>query len=736
MDRTVIGKIVGSMLAICVLIFGFGVLAGCNTGKGTVGEISDIDFIDNPENLGVPSEAPGFQVLQSDITEMKLGLTTARAVAFPSQMTILVRLPRLPEGAKFTCLVGVDSKGPKPPETRFSINRRSVQSVNTQLATLWLKNGEAKEWTDMEADLSKFAGQEIMLGIEAMASSDKAIPYLANPRLVVPKKDPVKHVIVLCIDTLRTDHVGCLGGTGGMTPNLDKLAKESVVFSSCESACPWTLPSVASTITGKYPGVIAADSVSEHLRSEETTLAELFHEKGYRTGAITNNHYVSAEVGFFQGAESQRESPKAPANEEVDASLEWIGKHLDENFYLYIHFFDCHVPYQPPEPYLSKFKRGSGRFETKFENPNEIRSGELVLTDSEKEQLRGLYSGCVAFSDAELGRMIDKLKELNAWDNTMLVVFADHGEEFWEHGGYEHGHSMYDEVTHVPLFIKAPDVQPAMRSDRVGLIDVFPVIINRAGLRIPDGLNGQNIFAPDYDQKTQRRFFIEGCIHATESKALMDGGYKQILYFDGVKSPELFNLDNDPGEKTNLISTEKEKSEALSAELIVYGSRTGEGCHFRFYPPKDYRGHTFRVVATTQTGVFKDWKENTRGEVKDKSSDGKRLEISAKLDVTNFLALDFYIEPEDAAVTFTLTDENSPDAKFPWFLGSSDVPGDMNVQAISMTDRRIAMSLPQARLTDSEGAFIWSVPPSVRAQFENTLSPETRQELSAVGYLH
>ncbi|MFH1675472.1 MAG: sulfatase [bacterium] len=736
MDRTGIKKIIRGIFVLCILIFGFSVLDGCKQGNGPVEEISDMDFIDNPGDLGVPSDAPGFQVLQSDIIEMKLGLTTARAVAFPPQMSILVRLPRLPEGAKFMCLVGVDYKGESVPETRFSINRRSAQNVKTQLATLWLKNGDAKEWHDMEADLSRFSGQEITLSVDAMASIEKGVPFLANPRLVIPKKDPVKQVIVLCIDTLRTDHVGCFGGSGGMTPSLDKLAKEAISFSSCESACPWTLPSVAATITGKYPGIIAADSVSEHLRSEETTLAELFHEKGYRTASITNNHYVSAAVGFFQGNESQRESPKAPADEEVDAALEWIGKHLDENFYLYIHFFDPHVPYQPPEPYLTRFKRGSGRFEKVFESPNEVRSGELVLTDSEKEQLRGLYNGCVAFSDAELGRMIDKLKELNTWDNTMLVVFADHGEEFWEHGGFEHGHSMYDEVTRVPLFIKVPGVQPAMRSDRVSLIDVVPTIINWAGLSVPEGLNGKNILSPDYDQKDERRFFIEGCIHATESKAIVEGGYKQILYFDGVKSPELYNLDSDPGEKNNLVSSEKDKSEALSAELIVYSSQTGEGSHFRFYPPKDLRGNTFRVVATTENGVFKDWKENTRGEIKDKSFESKRLEVSAKLEVTDFLALDFYIEPEDAEVVFTLIDEDSPDLKLPWSLGSSGNSSEMNELRISMTDKRIAMSLPQARLTDSEGAFIWSVPPSVRAQFEGTLSPEVRQELSAVGYLH
>jgi hypothetical protein len=493
---------------------------------------------------------------------------------------------------------------------------------------------------------------------------------------------------------------------------------------------------VAATITGKYPGMIAADADTEHLRSEETTLAELFREAGWRTGSITNNRYVSAELGFFQGYEYQLESPKAPADEVTDSSLAYIDAHKDENFFLYIHYFDPHVPYSPPEPYLSQFRRGSGRFISEFSDPNGIRSGELVLTDEEKEQLHGLYEGEIAFSDAEVGRLIDRMKALGLWDSTTMVVFADHGEEFWEHGGYEHGHCVYQQVIHVPLLARVPGQEPSVREDLVGLVDVAPTLIASAGLRRPDGLVGRDLFAGPGNEGGSRRFISEACIHATESKALIEGAWKLILHFDGKTGPELYNLADDPGELHSKVGEEAELFQRLMGELLVYAGQTSEGCHLRVYPTDETRDKAFEVVVTVAQGKFGDVSSEARGEIVEETVEDAKLAYQVKLGRGNYFALDFFVEPEDAEVSFTVRCVEAPETALPWYLGASSTSFQANGLSISLVDGRIAMSYPRARVTDSEGVYIWSVPPSVRTQFEGTLSPETLEELRSLGYIH
>jgi len=695
-----------------------------------------IDFFDRRELIGAPAAEIEFEPLETEAERVKIGLESRRAVAFPLDKPILVQIPEVTEGARFTCAVALETPRDLVPDAWFTFSRSTPAGVESLLYTEPFRARSPETWHDVSLDLSEFAGRKIMLRIRPSALNQQVKAYLANPRLVVTGDSKRKRVIVICIDTLRADKVGCFGSQEGLTPVLDSFAQEAVRFANCESASPWTLPSCAAVITGRYPGLMAADSTSEVLRDAETTLAELFHAAGWRTAAVTNNHYVSADVGFFQGVEYQRESPKAPANEQLTAAADWVKLHAGEDFYLYVHLFDPHVPYTPPEPFLSRFSRGSGRFPTEFASPNEVRSGELVLTDGEKEQIEGLYDGAVAFADDELGKFFGQLKALGVWDTSAVVIFADHGEEFWDHGGYEHGHTVYEELTHVPLLVKLPGVTASVKEDRVSLVDVFPTVVKWAGLEVPGAVVGLDLLSPPPPEAQPRTMLVEGCIHSTEKKAFIQGDWKQILYFGEDLPPELYNLKDDPQERQNLFTREKQLGEELSSQLLMYSIQTSEGCHARLYPLEGVRNVTYELGATVEGGAFSDIVVGyKKGALVAEIKEPNRIVSQVMLETGGYIGIDFNVTPEDAEVTFTANIIENPVAEFPWYLGSADDPINASKLTMSILDPRIAMSYPQARRSTSTGAYVWSVPPSILAELENTLSPEARQELRALGYV-
>jgi hypothetical protein len=287
----------------------------------------------------------------------------------------------------------------------------------------------------------------------------------------------------------------------------------------------------------------------------------------------------------------------------------------------------------------------------------------------------------------------------------------------------------------VPLLARFPGHEPAVVDRRVSLIDVLPTFIGWAGLETPAGLMGRDLFGTESQEASPRRFLIEGCIHATESRACIQDDWKQIVHFDGATGPELYDLAVDPHEKDNRVIGEQSRADELSSEIVIYSAQTSEGCHFRLYPTEEAPNGTFTVTATTANGKFSDVRASSTGSIETENVEDSRLEYGAQFRRGGYFGLDFMIEPEDAEVTFSASFGDNPDVQFPWYLGASAAPFTAGEYTISMTDPRIAMSYPQARLTTSEGVYIWSVPPSVRASMEGTLSPETIEELVSLGYI-
>ena len=304
------------------------------------------------------------------------------------------------------------------------------------------------------------------------------------------------------LDTLRADHLGFYGYGRDTSPNLDAFARENIAFKYAFTAVPWTPPSVATMFTGLYPashGHVPPNSApdarvnAKRLSPELVTLAEILSGHGYRTAAVSPNPWITPTFGFHQGFESFQYLDRRPAGEIVSAGIDLVERFTRrrEPFFVYLHFLDPHTPYTPPNPYVEMFP---GRPETEIP----YRRG--------MHRLMRRYDAEIRYLDDELGRFFSFLKRKGLYDRALIVVIADHGEQFREHGGIQHGNSLFNEEVRVPFFIRDP------RSRRraevvetvVSTVDLFPTILGQLDIAPPaDQRDGISVFdAPALAKRT------------------------------------------------------------------------------------------------------------------------------------------------------------------------------------------------------------------------------------------
>lgn len=340
---------------------------------------------------------------------------------------------------------------------------------------------DERSWQHARVDLMELAGQRGTLRFSCAGERDELTTLLlSNPTLAVPADPERPNVIILVIDSLRADGLGLYGNERNPSPNIDALANESVVFDRAHSTAPWTLPSTATLFTGMLPdhhGVGMIRKRSTTFRENTQLVPEHFKDAGYATAAVTDNRLIAADRGFSPGIDhfderSLRGGLNHGGGRVTRLALQWLERHSDENFFLYLHYFDPHWPYQAPAPYtekyispqmheqmtndliregnLTKIRRSQGRIDRAF-NMTDPKSRLSV------EYLRALYDAETSYSDSEIGKVLDYLRTTDAWDNTLVLITADHGEEFGDHGWLGHGHTMYEELLHIPLLIRFPD---------------------------------------------------------------------------------------------------------------------------------------------------------------------------------------------------------------------------------------------------------------------------------------
>jgi arylsulfatase A-like enzyme/Flp pilus assembly protein TadD len=386
---------------------------------------------------------------------------------------------------------------------------------------------------------------------------------LVFQRYYSPLKE-VRNVILISIDTCRADYLSCYGYNRQTTPNIDQLAGEGILFLNAYSPVPMTLPAHGSMLTGTIPPFHGIhDNLGYQLGQENETLAEILGRNDFSTGAVISAFVLDSQFGLDQGFDYYNDRFEKPVktlniNErrggEVNRfALEWLEEHKSERFFLFLHYYDPHLKYEPPEPFATKF----------YGNP---------------------YAGEIAYTDHCIGQVIKKLKDLGLYESTLIVVTGDHGEMLGEHGENGHMYFIYQSAIKVPFIFKLPGRHMAKKIDEsVGIIDIVPTVCSMLGIMIPAQVQGQGqdltgYFENKHHLLSQRHIYCESMgptrYGGNSLLGMVEGRWKYIQ----TTRPELYDLLEDPGETNNLVTKQPHRARILRERLkMVLEESVGKG---------------------------------------------------------------------------------------------------------------------------------------------------------------
>lgn len=369
------------------------------------------------------------------------------------------------------------------------------------------------------------------------------------------------NVVLISIDTCRADRLSCYGYPRETTPRLDELARRSIVFSEAVTPAPNTLPAHCSMLTGMLPPSHGVRyNLKYRLGTSSLTLAEILKAKGYETGAIIGSFILDSRFGLDQGFDTYNDEMPTVAGKKSEESerrgeevsglaLKWLDRDHDKPFFLFLHYYDPHTPYAPPEPYAAQFK----------EDP---------------------YAGEIAYVDHCIGSVLDKLKALNLYDSSLIIVVGDHGESLGQHAEEDHGFFLYQSTLHVPLMVKRPGQEEGrwIKEQRVSVVDLTPTILGCAGIKVPADMSGRDLTPclegkPVPSSYEKRVLYSEtivptqyecaplfGLVSATTSPG------RNWKYIETLR-PEIYDLSSDPAERTNAATSDPARLESLRNTL-------------------------------------------------------------------------------------------------------------------------------------------------------------------------
>jgi arylsulfatase A-like enzyme len=364
------------------------------------------------------------------------------------------------------------------------------------------------------------------------------------------------NVLLVVVDTLRKDHLGCYGYHRNTSPNIDRLAEVAVRYDNAISQAPWTSPSLSSLFTSLYPSAIGIEDVQFVLDDELILLSEVLRDHGYTTGAVVSHTYCASWWNFSQGFDffeegaiySQVSSPDVTRD-----ALKFLDRYKAEPFFLFLHYFDPHDAYlvhpgfefSTGRPYEGPVK---GRLNAKM-----LRELPPVLRPEDIDEIVRHYDSEVAFTDKHVGKVLDRLRHLELFDDALIIVTADHGEEFKDHGGLRHGYTLYQELINVPLIIKYPGLGAGVVKETVALLDLYPTVLGVASLSVDHEIEGIPL-VPFHAAAREgpRTVFSETSRHGrSERRAAVSGPLKIIRDLKG-DTLETYDLSTDPGERRDL----------------------------------------------------------------------------------------------------------------------------------------------------------------------------------------
>lgn len=395
------------------------------------------------------------------------------------------------------------------------------------------------------------------------------------------KKPTGPNIILIVVDCLRADHLSSYGYSRETSPIMDDMAATGILYKNAYSCAAWTKPAVASIFTSLYPNrhntIMNVDALPDRL----LTLAEILKNNGYNTGFFNGgNPNIGGKLNFYQGFDSFFE-PARWGMILTDQFLTHISGIENKKFFAYLHYMDLHLPYNRNEY--------NDYFSEKTENyllmpryislePIRLATAADAFPEKDRQYLAALYDGQIRYVDSAIKKIISTLKEKNLLENTIMIITSDHGEELWDHKNFEHGHTLYNELLHVPLIITGGKFKPSVIETPVSIIDLFPTILDLANIPFRKlKIDGKSLL-----KVRSRPLFAMGTLFNDEKYCLIKNNLKLIFnsgktitkkpligYYSKEKF-ELFNLKHDPIEQHNLSNDMQKEIRGMKKELAEF----------------------------------------------------------------------------------------------------------------------------------------------------------------------
>jgi arylsulfatase A-like enzyme/Flp pilus assembly protein TadD len=432
----------------------------------------------------------------------------------------------------------------------------------------------------------------LYFGIPALIVLAALVYLLLIPRVPLSRLKGAEdfNYIIISVDTLRADRLGCYGFSDVKTPTIDMFASIGVKFERCIAQTPLTLPSHTSLLTGTFPTFHGVrDNGGFLVPQEMNTIAELFKQNGFQTSAFVAAYVLDSKWGIDQGFDYYFDNfdlskyktislgnVQRPGNEVVDEVIPWLDRHKQQKFFTWIHLYDPHTPYEPPSPYNEMYP----------DHP---------------------YIGEIAYTDSQIARIWEYLEKNGLVDNTILVFTSDHGESLGEHREMAHGFFVYQAGVHVPLIFVTPFelFQGISRSAVVSLVDIMPTVLDLSGIPIPDQVQGKSL-VPIFSSESQTKYFSYSetfypRFHYgwSELKSYQDERFKLIV----APRLELYDLADDPGELNNLIDGQPEEARRLMSLINEFIEETGKDAYDLDYSHMDEESRQ-KLAALGYIGTF------------------------------------------------------------------------------------------------------------------------------------
>jgi arylsulfatase A-like enzyme len=544
----------------------------------------------------------------------------AFSAPFPSRLTFEVAVPSTPQ-LKFS--IGLTSRRTV---VRARVDFKVIVSEESKSYNVFretIRGRQANRWHHRTVNLKAWEGKRVDITLEVSPAFEAGGPVPWADRIGTVWGNPVvrnrpvdrtenasqqQSVIILMVDALRYDFLGSSGFQGDISPNLDWLAKESVIFGNCFSQAPWTKPSIATLFTSTYPsvhrmtdhgGIFAGRRgeetelafASEILSEQLVTLAEGFSEHGYQTAAFVTNPWLAPGYGFEQGFEVYELLDNTKGI--MQRARNWLSSMPSKSpFFLYLHFMDVHGPYDAPEkdfrvmlpsPSLEndvsngeskplsfpQYLQGVPWFDGEGidDDHRKVSWGELVFwRRSRSRVLRARYAANVRDFDRRISPFLNELRQSGFLEHTYLILTSDHGEELLEHGGWDHGYSLYDEQIKIPLFIRMPKGEMSDRRIEgvVSLIDLMPTLLSLTGHDVPRRTQGRDFSSLLERDTLDETFSFSTSVKHREGVYSVRSRRNKLIFDSNSGSRYLFDILEDPGEYRDIA----EQNNQLMDELL------------------------------------------------------------------------------------------------------------------------------------------------------------------------